>query len=54
MFVSCHFYLNKSCKEAVIGGFRNVLFVAHVERWMSKDTAMQVTLNAAINASRRL
>ena len=25
------------CQWAVIGGFRSVLFVKHVERWMAKD-----------------
>jgi len=25
------------CQWAVIGGFRSVLFVKHVERWMPKD-----------------
>ena len=25
------------CQWAVIGGFRSVLFIKHVERWMAKD-----------------
>ena len=32
----------------MIGGFRSVLFVKHVERWMSKIGAMHVALNAGM------
>ena len=43
----------KACQWAVISGFRSILFVKHVERWITgcqKITAMHVALNVAVKS----
>ena len=41
--------LKRSCQWAVIGGFRSVLFVTHVERWISKGAVIFLPLGISDN-----